>query len=127
LLLAYIVIYMPQAAISAGSGIDQISNEMLEASAVVGASKSRTFRRILLPLLRPSLTAGWALLFVVMLGDLTASALLAQGSNPVVGFVIYDIWDNGTFAQLATLASAVGFVSFIAVSLVLLLARPKRS
>jgi iron(III) transport system permease protein len=126
LLLAYIVIYMPQGAVSAGSGINQIGKELHEASAVFGASRGRTFRRIVLPLLRPSLAAGWALLFVVMLGDLTASALIAQGSNPVVGFVIYDIWDNGTFSQLATIATAVGVVSFAAVSMVLIFARQRR-
>ncbi len=125
LLLAYIIVYMPQAAIAAGSGIDQIGGELLEASAVTGATKGRTFRRIMLPLLRPSLAAGWALLFVVMVGDLTVSALLASGSNPVVGFVIYDIWSNATYSDLAALATVVGLISFTVVSMVLILARPK--
>lgn len=127
LLLAYIVIYMPQAAVSVGSGIDQIGKELFDASSVFGAGRGRTFRRVALPLLRPSLAAGWALLFVVMLGDLTASALLARGSNPVVGFVIYDIWENGTFAQLSTIATAVSFVSFIVVSGVFVFAKAKRT
>jgi iron(III) transport system permease protein len=72
LLIAYLVIYMPQAAISTGSGIDQVGGELLEASSVAGASQSRTFFRITLPLMRPALAAGWALLFVMMVGDLTA-------------------------------------------------------
>jgi iron(III) transport system permease protein len=125
LLLAYMVVYMPRAAISAGSGIDQIGRELLEASAVTGATKGRTFRRIMLPLLRPSLAAGWALLFVVMVGDLTVSALIASGSNPVVGFVIYDIWTNATYSDLAALATVVGMISFTVVSIVLIFANPR--
>lgn len=125
LLLAYIIVYMPRAAIAAGSGIDQIGGELLEASAVTGATKGRTFRRIMLPLLRPSLAAGWALLFVVIVGDLTVSALIASGSNPVVGFVIYDIWTNATYSDLAALATVVGTISFTVVSMVLIFTNPR--
>lgn len=123
LLIAYLVIYMPQAAISTGSGLDQIGGELLEASAVAGASQSRTFFRVTLPLMRPALTAGWALLFVMMVGDLTASALLATNANPVVGFVIYDIFNSATYSSLAAIACVVGAISFIVVCTVLAFSR----
>jgi iron(III) transport system permease protein len=123
LLLAYLVIYMPQAAISTGSGLDQIGTELLEASSVAGASQSRTFFRITLPLMRPALAAGWALLFVMIVGDLTASALLATNANPVVGFVIYDIFNNATYSSLAAIACVVGAISFTVVCTVLAFSR----
>lgn len=123
LLIAYLVIYMPQAAISTGSGIDQVGSELLEASSVAGASQSRTFFRITLPLMRPALAAGWALLFVMMVGDLTASALLATNANPVVGFVIYDIFNSSTYASLAAIACVVGTISFVVVCTVLAFSR----
>jgi iron(III) transport system permease protein len=123
LLLAYLVIYMPQAAVAVGSGLGQISSELTEASSVAGASRARTFGRVTLPLLRPALAAGWALLFVVMVGDLTASSLLATGSNPVVGFVIYDIWGSATYSYLAAVATVVGLVSFVAVGVVMAFGR----
>ena len=123
LLIAYLVIYMPQAAISTGSGIDQVGGELLEASSVAGASNSRTFFRITLPLTRPALAAGWALLFVMMVGDLTASALLATNANPVVGFVIYDIFNSATYASLAAIACVVGSISFAVVCTVLAFSR----
>jgi iron(III) transport system permease protein len=123
LLIAYLVIYMPQAAISTGSGLDQVGGELLEASAVAGASQGRTFFRVTLPLMRPALVAGWALLFVMMVGDLTASALLATNSNPVVGFVIYDIFNSATYASLAAIACVVGSISFAIVCTVLAFSR----
>jgi iron(III) transport system permease protein len=123
LLIAYLVIYMPQAAISTGSGLDQVGGELLEASAVSGASQGRTFFRVTLPLMRPALAAGWALLFVMMVGDLTASALLATNANPVVGFVIYDIFNSATYASLAAIACVVGTISFAVVCSVLAFSR----
>lgn len=123
LLIAYLVIYMPQAAISTGSGLDQVGGELLEASSVSGASQARTFFRVTLPLMRPALAAGWALLFVMMVGDLTASALLATNANPVVGFVIYDIFNSATYASLAAIACVVGTISFAVVCTVLVFSR----
>ena len=86
LLLAYIVIYMPQAATAAGSAIEQVGGELIESGRMAGAGKGQVFRRITFPLILPGLAAGWVMIFVVMVGDLTASALLAGTTNPVVGF-----------------------------------------
>ena len=119
LLIAYLVIYMPQATISAGSANEQIGDELLEASQISGATGGRTFRRISLPLMAPGLTAGWAILFVLMIGDLTASVLLASTRHPVVGFVILNVWENGTFSTLAALGVTISLVSTFVVSVVL--------
>jgi iron(III) transport system permease protein len=126
LLLAYIVIYMPQAATAAGSAIEQVGGELIEAGRMAGGGKGRVFGRITLPLILPGLAAGWAMIFVVMVGDLTASALLAGTRNPVVGFVILDIWENGLYSELAALAAVISIISTVAVMLVLYLGRGGR-
>ncbi|GGE54802.1 iron ABC transporter permease [Agaricicola taiwanensis] len=127
LLLAYIVIYMPQAATAAGSAIEQVGGELIESGRMAGAGKSRVFGRITLPLILPGLAAGWAMIFVVMVGDLTASALLAGTRNPVVGFVILDIWENGLYSALAALSALISMISTAAVMLVLYLGRGRLS
>lgn len=126
LLLAYIVIYMPQAATAAGSAIEQVGGELIEAGRMAGAGKGRVFGRITMPLILPGLAAGWAMIFVVMVGDLTASALLAGTKNPVVGFVILDIWENGLYSELAALAAIISMISTAAVMLVLFFGRGVR-
>ena len=126
LLLAYIVIYMPQAATAAGSAIEQVGGELIESGRMAGAGKGRVFGRITLPLILPGLAAGWAMIFVVMVGDLTASALLAGTRNPVVGFVILDIWENGLYSALAALSALISIISTAAVMLVLYLGRGGR-
>lgn len=115
LLLAFIVLHMPQAAVAAGSARDQIGDQLFEASRMSGASPARTVRKVTLPLMAPGLLAGWALLFVLSIGDLTASALLSGTSNPVVGFVILNIWENGTYSALAAMAMIITVVSAVVV------------
>lgn len=119
LLIGYIVLYLPQGSVAADAAAGQVGDELVEASHVAGARGLRTFRKISVPLMLPGLLAGWALLFVRMAGDLTASAILAGTSNPVIGRRILEISESGTYASLASLAamlvvvtSTVLFVAF---------------
>lgn len=104
LFIVYIVIYLPEASIVAGASVSQVGRDLLEASSISGATQGYTFRRVVMPLILPGLISGWALLFVLMSSELTASALLASVRTPVVGFVIIDIWEQGSFGNLAALA-----------------------
>lgn len=104
LMLAYLVLYIPQASLTAGSALAQVGRELVEASFISGAGAGATFLRVTLPLMIPGLAAGWTMLFVLMAGDITASAMLAGNRNPVSGFVILDLWTNGSFPPLAALS-----------------------
>lgn len=121
LLLGYLVVFMPQASIAAEAAREQVGNDLLESSSMHGASPFRTFRKILLPLMRPGLQAGWALVFVVIVGDLTVSAILSGPRNLVVGTMFLNIWESGTFANLATLGTVVCLTTTSVVGLVLTL------
>lgn len=123
LLLVYIVIYLPQASIAAGTALSQVGGELSEASAVAGASDGRTFRKVVAPLILPGMTAGWALLFVLMAGELTASALLAGLRYPVVGFVLLDIWEAGRFGPLAALAFTIAALTSTVMLVVFVVSR----
>lgn len=123
LLVAYVVMNLPQASLQAGSAIQQIGGELMEASSMSGASRSRTFWRVTFPLMLPGLASGWAMLFVLMVGDLTASALLAGSRNPVVGFVILGIWENGLVVRLAALAVVLCLICGTVICAALILAR----
>jgi iron(III) transport system permease protein len=95
----------------------------MEASAVCGASEGRTFLKVVLPLMLPGLIAGWALVFVLMSGEVTASSLLAGIGRPVVGFVILDVWEAGTFGNLAALAGTFAVLNIFVVLIALRLGR----
>ena len=123
IVLAYIMLYLPQASIAAGTAYDQVGGAVMEASRVAGADRMRTLWRITAPLMLPGLVAGWTLLFVLMVGELNTSVILASPANPVVGFVFLNIWENGTFSQLAALGTVISLISATFVTLVLLRSR----
>ncbi|HTM79173.1 MAG TPA: ABC transporter permease subunit, partial [Devosia sp.] len=123
LFIVYIILHLPEASIAATAAISQVGRDLLEASETCGASQGRTFRKILLPLILPGFVGGWALLFVLTAGELTASSLLAGVRNPVVGFVILDIWDQGTFGTLAALAFSFTVITTVIVSIATIISR----
>jgi iron(III) transport system permease protein len=123
LLLAYITVNMPQASLTAGTALEQIGSDLWEASYVCGATEGRTFRKVLLPLAMPGLVAGWAMVFVLMAGDLAVSSMLASSGTRVVGFVLLDLWQFGSYPRVATLAVGISVLSLAVVGTVLLLTR----
>ena len=127
LLLAYLALYMPQASVVADAAAAQVGRELSEASQISGASGGRTFWRISLPLMAAGLAAGWALLFVRMIGDLTASVILAGTNNPVVGFRILEVFETASYASLAALSSVLTLVSMIVIVGLLLFTRRRES
>lgn len=125
LFIGYLVVYLPQASVSASSAMGQIGNELVEASAVSGGSDFRTFRRVVLPLMTPGLTAGWVFVFVLMAGDVTMSVLLASTRTPVVGFVMIDLFGNGTYPLLAAMGVIISVASSAVVISALALSRSR--
>lgn len=119
LLIGYLALYLPQASIAADAAVSGVGEELSEASAVCGASPFRTFRKVYLPLMVPGLVAGWALLFIRMVGDLTASAILAGTGNPVVGFRILSVFTGGSYALLAALSTVLVLVTSVVLATVL--------
>ena len=116
LLLAYLVVTMPQASFIVSTAYAQIGKELSEASFTSGASETRTFTKISLPLMIPGLAAGWATVFVLMAGDVTISVMLSSPGRPVVGYQILDLW---TFGGLPTLAAIATIFTLLSCTVVL--------
>lgn len=119
LLLAYVVLFLPQASLTASASYSQVSPELMEASAMSGARRGRTFGWITLPLMTPGLAGGVAILFVSIAGEITASSLLATSGTPVIGFVVLDLWSSGTFPLIAALGTLMTIISVLAVAFTL--------
>ena len=84
-----------------------------------GASWGTMFYRILLPLLKPGLLAGWIYVFIVSIRELSASILLYSPGNEVIAIVIWELWENGQFVEL----SALGVVFILALLMLVVLAQ----
>lgn len=125
--LAYFVVYIPYASLVSEAAVAQVDRSLEEASSLSGASEGRTFRGILLPLMAPALFAAWALVFVRVLGDLSVAVLLGTGRTPVIGFVLLDVWDQGSFNRTASLALIMTAITMPIVMLMIRLGQPRWS
>jgi len=103
LYVAYLTRYLPVGVRAVSATLMQIHPELEESAAMSGASWLQTFRHIVLPLLRPGLAAGWALLFVAFTRELSASILLYSPKLEVLSVVIYTMYQEGGFRTLSAL------------------------
>ena len=72
LLLAYTGRYIPLGVRAANASLRQVDSSLEESAHILGASWLQTMRHITLPLIRPGLFAGWLLVFVPAIQELSA-------------------------------------------------------
>jgi putative spermidine/putrescine transport system permease protein len=86
LVLSYL--WLPYMILPIYAGLERIPNGLLEASADLGGKAGVTFRRIVVPLVFPSLVAGSIFTFSLALGDYITPDLVSDAK--FIGNVIYD-------------------------------------
>ncbi len=99
LLLAYCCLLLPYPVRYANAALQQIGENLESAARVHGASLGTTLRRILLPLLWPSLGAAMLLVFAVASRELVASLLLAPTGVQTVSLFIWRQFEQGSVGQ----------------------------
>ena len=103
LVIAYSVMFMPQAVSAATAAVSQASTELSEASRVSGAGPFRTGLRVVLPQVAAGLLAGGIIVFSLSTHEVTASSLLAGVGTPVSGQVAVDYFSTGLLSEVAVL------------------------
>jgi len=115
--IAYVTRFMPYGLRYSTTSMLQIHKELEESAAMSGASWGTTFWRVILPLLKPGLVAGFIYVMIVSIRELSSSILLYSPGTEVVSVVIWELWENGQYVEL----SALG-VMFILALFVLVMA-----
>ena len=70
-----------------------------------GANWLQSFRDVVIPLIRPGLLAGWFLIFMPTLRELTISILLWGPHTPTIGVAVFEMQDAGYFTASAAMAT----------------------
>ena len=117
--IAYITRFMPYGLRYNTTSMLQIHRELEESAAMSGASWGTTFRRIILPLLKPGLLAGWIYVMIVSIRELSTSILLYSPDTQVISIVIWELWENGQYVEL----SALGVLFIITLFVMVLVAQ----
>ena len=103
MLIAYVTRFLPYGMRYASTSMLQIHKELEESAAMSGASWTMAFRRIVLPLLKPGLLAGWIYVMIVSIRELSSSILLYSPGTEVVSIMIWELWQNGQYVELSAL------------------------
>ena len=109
LLLAYCCLLLPQPVRYATAAFHQIGDNLEAAARGCGASPLVAFRRILLPLIAPSLLAAMLLVFAVATRELVASVVVAPVGVSTLSTYIWRQFDQGSVG----LGMAMAFVTIL--------------
>src|SRR3954469_1657719 len=117
--IAYVTRFMPYGLRYNTTSMLQIHKELEESAQMSGASWGTTFRRVILPLLKPGLVAGWIYVMIVSIRELSSSILLYSPGTEVVSIVIWELWENGQYVEL----SALGVMFILALFVLVMVAQ----
>ena len=113
LLLAYCCILLPQPVRYASAAFQQIGDNLEAAARVFGASRLTAFRRILLPLVFPSLASAMLLVFALASRELVASVVVAPVGMQTIATFIWHQFEQGSIG----LGMAMAFVAIVITTL----------
>ena len=101
LVIAATMQYLPYGMRFNFAGSLQIHRELEEAAASAGASRAIMFRRIVLPLLMPTIITSWLFVLLLSVRAVALPILLAGPNSQVVSVALFDLWGNGQVTELA--------------------------
>ncbi len=113
LMIGYITRFLPYGLRSMTSTIVQIHDELEDASKACGAGFLSTFRRILLPLMRPGFIAGWIILATIYLREFSTSVFLYSPGAEPIGPLLYHFYIDGNLGPMSSLAMIVSVISVV--------------
>ena len=117
LLIGYITRFLPYGLRSMTSTIVQLHDDLPQASTVCGAGFLTTFRRILLPLLRPGFIAGWIILATIFLREFSTSIFLYSPGAEPLGPLLYHFYVDGNLGPMCALALIVSVICVVLIAI----------
>lgn len=119
LVLGYLVSFLPIATRFTHAGVAQIRAELEEAATTSGAGLFTVMRRIIIPLILPSLVAGGLYLFILSLKVMSMAAILWQYDSVVMSIYLFQLWGEGSMP----LVGAFSVVVIVVVTVLTIVAR----
>ena len=114
LLIAHITFCLPFVFVTLNSRLSSTNPFLVEAARDLGASESKIFFRVLVPLLLPGLLAGWLLSFTLSLDDVIISYFVTGPSFQILPLKIFAMVRLGVSPEINALCTLLlGFTIII--------------
>ena len=107
MIVAYMIKYLLMGMRTIVSAMTQIHSSLEEAALISGASWLRSFKDITIPLIAPSVVAGWFLIFMPCFYELTMSTLLYSTNTKTLGFELYQYQTYHSQQTASAMAAAI--------------------
>jgi iron(III) transport system permease protein len=107
MIIAYLIKYQMMGMRTVVSAISQIHVSLEESSQISGASWLRTMKNVTLPLIGPSIAAGWFLIFIPSFYELSMSTLLYSSNTVVIGVQLHEYWTFTSQQQASAMAFGI--------------------
>jgi iron(III) transport system permease protein len=120
LLLAYCCLLLPYPVRYTNAALRQVGENLEAAARVAGATPLVAFRRVILPLILPSLLASMLLVFAVASRELVTSLLVAPVGMLTIGSFIWQQFEQGSVG-VGMAMSAIAIVITTSIPLAVML------
>ena len=107
MIIAYLIKYLLMGMRTVVSAMSQIHPSLEEASLISGGSWLRSFKDVTIPLIAPSVVAGWFLIFMPCFYELTMSTLLYSTDTKTLGYELFTYQTYHSQQTAAALATAI--------------------
>lgn len=124
---AYFSRFLPIGALLCGAFIRCVPAGAEEAANVSGASWTRTFTRIVVPMSRGGLAAVWLVMFILMFGDVALAILVSPPGESNFAVRAYTLIANSPTSDVARLAVVQIAVTVLPLVAIALIARKQES
>ena len=115
LLIAHITFCLPFVIVAVYSRLKGFDLQMLEAARDLGASESRVFWSIILPLALPAVASGWLLSFTLSLDDVIVSAFVTGPSYEILPLKVYSMVKVGVSPEVNAISTILLVMSLVLV------------
>ncbi|MGI6852144.1 ABC transporter permease [Mesorhizobium sp. 1B3] len=119
IIIAFTTRFLPIAYVNSTAGMKSLNPEMEDAVRILGGSRIRALRSVVMPLLKGSIAGSWMLVFIPAIRELSSALFLITPNTKVVSILILDYSQGANFEIL----SAIGLITLVASVCIYLISR----
>jgi iron(III) transport system permease protein len=92
----YVIVWLPFGTRALNSAMVQIHKELEEAAYISGLTMVRTIRRVMIPLLRPTMLSVWIWTGLLVYREMTVAVFLISQDNVTLPAIVWGRWTMGS-------------------------------
>ena len=113
IIVSYLVKYMTMSVRTIAAALSQVHSSLEEAALNSGADWLRCCKDIIMPLIAPSIVAGWFLIFMPSFYELTMSLLLYGSDTKTIGVLLYELQTYADTQNASVLSVMILFIVLV--------------